>query len=75
MWIRWIRIRIRIKRVRPVLRAGGGAGQDEGDHAAVRHHEDRVSHWQRGARTVGFFLQFCTLLDTVLRIRDVYPGS
>ncbi len=59
MWIRWIRIRIRIrntakKRVRPVLRAGGGAGQDEGDHAAVRHHEDRVSHWQRGPRTVGF---------------------
>jgi hypothetical protein len=52
-----------------VLRAGGGAGEDEGDHAAVCHHEDRVPHRQRGARTVGFFPQFCTLLDTVLRIR------
>ncbi len=29
-----------LKWVRPVLRAGGGAGQDEGDDAAVRHHED-----------------------------------
>ncbi len=62
-----------LKWVRPVLRAGGGACQDEGDHAAVCHHENRVPHRQRGPRTVGFFLR-PTMLGTVLRIRNV-PGS
>jgi hypothetical protein len=75
---------VSLERVRPVLRTGGGAGQDEGDYAAVCHHEDRVSHRQRGARTVGFTsVPLCwifgyTVADPGCLSRIlifIYPGS